>query len=290
MFVPTHTCTQRGFHRLPQPMAAFHKLPAASMRRLRVLHECPSILLAPALLSESECARLIAKAEPHLQPQSFDNPQGGVRTSHGCVIRDEEVPSLRSRFASLLGLECSSMLQPMKVSRYRSGERFDIHTDAIRGDLRGESPNPSDWWADKKREAHGVPGAPFSGCNRMVTIFVYLNSVNQGGRTRWRWTGHDPSFYTDPRPGHGRVDVDAGAGTEVAVAPEAGVGVVHFPATTPESGGLTDYNAFHDAEPPVECEKWILQQFVWSHRRLDWTRVLDEENWPPSERRSSDTI
>ena len=49
-----------------------------------------------------------------------------------------------------------------------------------------------------------------------------------------------------------------------------------------ESGGFTDYNAFHDAEPAID-EKWIAQQFIWSHP-LEWSRVLDAENLlPPGE-------
>ena len=92
-------------------------------------------------------------------------------------------------------------------------------------------------------------------------------------------------------PGHGRTDVLNGSGPEVAVAPEAGLGVIHFPSTTPENGGWTDYNAFHEAEPPGEgCVKYVCQQFIWSHPRLDWTRVLDEENWEPQTRISDDTI
>ena len=97
---------------------------------------------------------------------------------------------------------------------------------------------------------HGVPGAPIPGVNRMVTIFIYLNDVKRGGRTRWRWLQHDAGrrgsrddFYERPGPGSGRTDVERGAGPEVSVAPEEGLAVVHFPSTTASSGGFTDYNA-----------------------------------------------
>ena len=115
----------------------FHTIPPANLSRLRILHERPAILLAPDLLSEDECWRLKEKAAGHLKQQSFDTAQGsGQRTSSGCVLRNDEVPSLRERFAALAGVPLSQ-LQPLKVSRYRKGDRFDIHTDAIRGDLRG---------------------------------------------------------------------------------------------------------------------------------------------------------
>ena len=56
-----------------------------------------------------------------------------------------------------------------------------------------------------------------------------------------------------------------------------------------QAGGYTDYNAYHEAEAAVD-EKWVAQQFIWSHPRLDWRRVLEEENWEPGKRRSDDTI
>ena len=134
---------------------------------------------------------------------------------------------------------------------------------------------------------------------RRSTIFVYLSTVARGGRTRWRWTRHDAAlggdrgarFYDCPSPGAGRTDPQRGSGPEVSVAPVEGLGVVHFPSLSAAHGGLTDYNGYHEAEPPIAPpEKWVLQSFIWSHPRLDWTRVLEEENWEPPRRRSDDVI
>lgn len=255
-----------------------------------MLSERPPILLVPDLLSTDECQRLIDKAKTMpMDSQSFDS-FGGKRTSSGCTLRNEEVPTLRKRFAELAGVVLSR-LQPLKVSQYLPGGRFDAHTDAMRGDLRGRPSEGDDFWADRARARHGVPGAPIAGCNRVCTLFVYLNDVKRGGRTRWRWTDHAPSFYDDPGPGSGQIDITNGAGTEVSVIPQAGLGVLHFPSVAPEFGGFTDYNAFHEAEPPTEPhEKWIAQQFIWSHPKLDFARVLDTENLEPPARRSADTI
>ena len=47
----------------------------------------------------------------------------------------------------------------------------------------------------------------------------------------------------------------------MSVSPVEGLGVLHFPALAAAHGGLTDYNAFHEAEPPEEpAEKWVAQQ------------------------------
>ena len=196
-----------------------------------------------------------------MAPQTFDNVAGGVRSSQGAVARNEEVPELRARLAKLANVT-ESQLQPLKISRYSAGDRFDIHTDAWRGDLFGAPPDPDDLWADHARGEYGVRGAPISGVNRMATIFVYLNTCGRGGRTRWRWTDYDatcPSgarlgraFYDAPGPGHGRTDVVHGAGVEVSIPPVEGTAVVHFPSVVASAGGFTDFNAYHESEAAVD--------------------------------------
>ena len=155
---------------------------------------------------------------------------------------------MRERLASLANVKLSQ-LQPLKISRYMEGQRFDHHTDAI----RGPAPEPDDWWGDRSRAEWGIPGAPIGGVNRVVTIFVYLNTVTTGGRTRWRWINYDEpmggthgrDFYELPTPGSGVTDTQGGSGTEFALQPEEGLAVIHFPATTASMGGVTDYNACH---------------------------------------------
>jgi len=265
--------------------------------RLRLVHERPFIFTVPGFFSSAECAALRAKAAPALAPQSFDDEVvRRQRSSMGCSMRNEEVPTLRARLAALANVSLTQM-QPLKVSRYTAGDRFDVHTDAVRGDLRGRPASPDDWWADRERLKHGVVGAPISGANRIATIFVFLNTVERGGRTRWRWTNHDAAlggshgtrFYERPSHGAGRTDVENGSGVDVSVKPEEGLAVIHFPATLPAHGGATDFNAYHEAEAAID-EKWVAQQFIWSHPRLDWRRVLDVENHEPTERRDGVTI
>ena len=263
---------------------------------LQLVHEKPFIFLVPGFFSPAECAALRAKAalSSSMRQQGFDNTDArvtGARTSSGCTLRNDEVSGLRRRIARLTNLSEDHM-QPLKVSRYRAGQRFDMHTDAWRGDLRGRRPARGDWWADRQRARRGVPGAAIPGVNRIVTVFVYLNSVLRGGRTRWRWLDYDAragggagrAFYEAPRPGTGRTDMERGSGPELSVSPEEGLAVVHFPSTLPAFGGVTDYNVWHEGEA-AQDEKWVAQQFIWSHPGLDWRRVLDRENWEPEERR-----
>ena len=144
--------------------------------RLQLVHERPFIFLVPGFFSSAECAALRSKAASSstLHPQGFDNTDArttGARTSAGCTFQNGEVSQLRQRIADLTNLPEEHM-QPLKVSRYQAGQRFDIHTDAWRGDLRGRRPPPSDFWADRARAKRGVPGAAIPGVNRIVTVFV----------------------------------------------------------------------------------------------------------------------
>ena len=195
---------------------------------LRLVHERPYIFVVPNFFSAQECAVLRAKANSALRPQGFDDAAGRSRTSQGCTMRNDEVSGLRNRLAKLAGVELSQM-QALKVSRYRAGDRFDIHTDAWRGALlRGQRSPPGDWWADSVRLKRGVPGARLPGVNRTCTVFVYLSTCAMAGRTRWRWTAHDAAlggmhhttFYDAPGPGSGRTDVDGGSGVDISIRPE----------------------------------------------------------------------
>lgn len=93
-----------------------------------------------------------------------------------------------------------------------------------------------------------------------------MNDVKRGGRTIFPAIGLHPGFergaplakpldfYEDPRWAEGC--------RRLAVAPETGRAVVHFPAALPAAGGRTDGNALHLAEPPESGDKFVLQQFV----------------------------
>ena len=258
--------------------------------KLKLIHQRPFIFLVPNFLPSHLCKALRNKASSALKPQGFDDIAGGSRSSRGCTLRDDEVPALRHKIATLANVPVNQM-QPIKISRYQRGQTFSIHTDAWRGNLQGLPPEDDDWFADRARIKLGVPGGPISGANRIVTVFVYLNSTT-GGQTTWRWTDYDSEkglgkiFYEKPGPGHGRVK--KARGKQVSVTPEEGLAVVHFPSTVARVGGYTDYNAYHMAEPALE-EKWILQSFIWSHA-LEWRRVLDSENLEPPERLSQEIL
>ena len=78
--------------------------------RLKLIHERPFLFLIPDFLTLTECAALRAKAQPALMPQSFDDEAvTHKRTSNGCTLRNEEVPTLRDRFARLANVAHSQL-------------------------------------------------------------------------------------------------------------------------------------------------------------------------------------
>ena len=121
-----------------------------------------------------------------------------------------------------------------------------------------------DYYADEARVTRGTRTCPFPGANRFITVFVYLNSCASGGRTRWRWIDSKRDFYVEPRPAPMACTELAPDVAQVAVRPERGMAVVHFPSTVPEAGGYTDRNASHESEA-ADDTKWVCQQFIWSH-------------------------
>ena len=65
----------------------------------------------------------------------------------------------------------------------------------------------------------------------------------------------------------------------MSIRPKAGLAVIHFPSTTPETGGITDYNAYHEGASARDT-KYIAQQFIWSHPVV-WADVIDRSSLEP---------
>ena len=253
----------------------FHKI-NLEYPGLQLVHEKPYIFVVNNFISQDECRILLQKAK-NLAPQTSAQAEGDkeTRKSTGCVLHNEEVPRLLERMAQLVRVPQSHM-QALKISRYDKGDSFGKHSDSISGGNQALGTDPEDFWNDTKRATEGCGAfCPHANAVEFITIFVYLNDVESGGRTRWRYTKDDPSFYEAPGPfnvtkipwQHPQPDTIPGAGVDengVHIAPEAGMAVVHFPATTPEAGAFTDRNAVHEAEEAVDT-KYICQQFIVSH-------------------------
>jgi prolyl 4-hydroxylase len=190
--------------------------------KLQVLHDNPDIFSIPNFLTESECDRLIQKAQPHLIPCVTKNPKTGAveqdpsRTSRNTNVPQAEVPTIVEKLAQLTNCQ-PEHLEVLQVLNYAPGQYFKPHTDGFTG---------------------LISACGFENSARLVTIFVYLNDVNEGGETRFSRLG-------------------------LYVKPQKGMAVVHFPTSLNfEEDGRTE----HQGMPAID-EKWLLVTWVWMHKR-----------------------
>lgn len=235
---------------------------------LQLIHERPFLFVVNGFLSSVECALLLQKAK-ELTPQPGSRPDSpsDSRNSVFASAKMAGVPEFRARIANLTGQRLEQ-LQPTKLSRYDRGDSFAPHSDAVPGG-GGLGADRTDFYGDRARKDFGQKVVPYPGGNRFMTVFVYLNDVERGGRTRWRKLTYKPSFYDSPTPTNVALqpatawDWDDVSHT-IDIKPKAGMAVVFFPSTVPEMGGVTDHNVLHEAEEAIDT-KYICQQFIYSH-------------------------
>jgi hypothetical protein len=162
---------------------------------LRCVSKDPYVFLVPNLLTEDRCKALMMKAGPHMnQSKSYSKKSDGEwdyvvnpkRTSYDVYIPRDEMTNTQAIFSEVLAMPVANM-EPPKLIRYKSGDHFKLHDDAA----------PPTF----EVECCKVPYA-----NRVVTLFVYLNTPKSGsgGET------HFPNI-------------------DLKIKPHAGMGVIHFP-------------------------------------------------------------
>ena len=189
---------------------------------MKTLHSDPDIVEVDNFLTHEECDRLIAKAQPNLLPCLTKNPRTGAvemdpdRTSTNANIPQAEVPTIVSKILRLANCE-AHQLEIFQVLHYSKGQEFNAHTDGFRGP---------------------TTACGFEDSGRLVTIFCYLNDVEEGGETRFEELG-------------------------LYVKPSKGKAVIHFPATT---GLEEDSRTEHEGVAAVD-NKWLLVTWVWMNSR-----------------------
>jgi len=268
---------------------------------LQLVHEWPYIFVVDKFLSDSECDELVKKMIfSSEQKNSGSDAHGGApqrdadtRTSMSVVARNTEVAGIRRRLAGLANVDVRQ-LQPTKLTRYDTGQHFAEHTDATFSKKNLERFRE---WRDNI-DAGNVSG-PRPRDDRFVTIFVYLNDVTEGGRTRFHSFGSSPDLYATVLPalaehlpveermaawsdiGASEVQREAAPaaaaprGGSLDVIPVKGRAVLHFPTARRELACYPDYNAEHEGEEVID-PKFILQQFIWSTAVDPSNGALDE--------------
>jgi prolyl 4-hydroxylase len=130
------------------------------------LSEAPYVRRFHRLFSTAECDFLIKTANPMLSPSVVVDPRTGrqvpnpIRTSDGAafpwLILNPAVQALNRRIAAASGTHVDQG-EPLQILRYRPGQQYRTHLDAISG-----------------LDNH-----------RILTVIVYLNDGYGGGETRF---------------------------------------------------------------------------------------------------------
>ena len=136
----------------------------------RIIGDSPHLTWFDSLLTEAECRYLVEAAAPMLEPSVVVDRSTGrqlrdpVRTSDGIgftwPLENPAVHALNRRIAAASGTDVGQG-EPLQVLRYRPGQQYKPHFDAIPG------------FANQ----------------RMWTMLVWLNEGYEGGETLFMKTG-----------------------------------------------------------------------------------------------------
>jgi prolyl 4-hydroxylase len=176
----------------------------AADRTVRVLArgDSPGLALLDGLVTDDECAELIAMARPRLRPSMVVDPDSGrdvvasYRTSLGMFFRPAEnelIARLDRRFAAVMNLPIENG-EGLQVLRYEPGAGSSPHHDFL-------APTNAANEASLARSGQ-----------RLSTVLTYLNDVEAGGETYfplagWSITPHrGTSLYFESCDRLGQVD------------------------------------------------------------------------------------
>jgi prolyl 4-hydroxylase len=136
----------------------------------RTLSRSPHVVAADGLLTATECAYLVERGQPGLQPSMVVDPNDGrlvpnpIRTSDGAHfgVYDEDlaINALNRRIAAFSDTRIEQG-EPMQLLRYRPGQEYRAHVDAL----------------------------PAEANQRVATVLVYLSDDYEGGETVFVRTG-----------------------------------------------------------------------------------------------------
>ncbi len=141
---------------------------------IEVLNWNPRIILLHNFLNKKECAHLIAQATPRLErSETLDGESGEgkvveERTSYGMFFEERGCDFIIERIEekishlTMMPVACGESIQ---VLRYGPGEEFKPHYDYF------------------DSNSIGGKAALANGGQRIATLIMYLNSVEEGGET-----------------------------------------------------------------------------------------------------------
>ncbi len=184
----------------------------------------PNVGLLSGLLSDQECDKLIQLSQGKLRRSEVVDRSTGttevsaVRTSEGTYFDRGEnavVERIERRIAELTGLPVENG-EPLQILRYGVGAQYQAHHDYF---------DPKD---------PGTAALLAQGGQRVATVVMYLNDVDEGGDTVFP----DLELSVKPRRGH----------------------AVYFEYMN--QAGELDARCLHGGAPVTRGEKWIATKWL----------------------------
>jgi len=191
--------------------------------KLKLLHKSPPVLAIENFFTPNECTECLSLATPtttlnqnlKINSATFSTLAQSKRTSTTWFCHYSQLPSLLAKTTKLLSVPLEQLEEP-QVVRYKTGQQFSWHYDEI-------------------------PASQLeNGGQRVATLLVYLNTLDQGGATIFR-------------------DLKSPSGEQLAMQPKKGSALLFFPAF---KDGTPDDRTLHKGEVAID-EKMIAQ--IWIH-------------------------
>lgn len=175
-------------------------------------------------LNSHECQHIIAAIESQLRPSELSSFEADntFRTSRTCdlgTIEDSLIEEIDQRICKLLGVD-ESYSEAIQGQHYSVGQEFKPHTD---------------YFEEHEINEHGAEMG-----QRTFTVMIYLNTVEEGGITRFTKLGHD-------------------------FEPKQGLAVI-WSSLNPD--GSPNSNTMHHAQPVLKGYKAIITKWFRSNSRL----------------------
>jgi len=127
-----------------------------------VLNQEPLIMRLDGVLTDEECQQLIEAAAPRLRESRLVNKVvSEIRTSRGMFFEEQENPfihRIEMRISQLMNVPIEHA-EGLQVLHYGPGQEYRAHYDFFN------------------------PNSPSARNNRISTLVIYLNDVEEGGET-----------------------------------------------------------------------------------------------------------
>lgn len=186
-----------------------------------------------------------------------------LRTSDNAFDVESDIAKqvIQRSFETLRVDYLESMADGLQILRYRPGQAYTPHLDQFEIGM------------DKSHNFDARNG----GTNRMATVFMYLNNVEEGGETVFprstsplRFTAPPEGGFTDIKSlgfsaTDWEVDVAEACRNLFAVPPKENSAIVFY---TQRGDGSLDDASFHGGCPVLQGEKWAANMWVWNGPRF----------------------